>query len=136
MNKDIEDSIILKSVLRALNVSVNDFFKKLDYSTHTSIYNVLNGKYAMSADMIQRIQSNYPQVSYLYLTRGKGEPIVNGSAYTTQRNMLNQREESVNPMELFLTMPEQIKYLVSTIDELKIQNSEILDKLEKLINNK
>lgn len=131
MKKDLEDSIILRNVITALNVKKKDFYVKLRYNSQTTIYNVLSGKNNLSTDMIHRIQTHYPQVSYLYLTRGKGEPLVQGAALTTQRNMLNIAEEKKTGLEAFITMPDQINYLVKAMNALKEEVAEIKKLIEK-----
>lgn len=125
MNKELEDAVILRNVITALNVKKKDFYVKLRYNSQTTIYNVLSGKNNLSTDMIHRIQTHYPEVSYLYLTRGKGEPIIQGAALTTQRNMLNMAEEKKTGLEALITMPDQINYLVKAMNQMKEELAEI-----------
>ena len=131
MNKDLEDKVILRNLITALNIKKKDFYVKLRYNSQTTIYNVLSGKNKLSTDMIHRIQTQYPQVSYLYLTRGKGEPIIQGVIIPTERN-INIAEEKKSGLEALITMPDQITFIVKAINELKTEIAEI----KKLIHTK
>lgn len=135
MENKISDAEILRNVMDALGpISVKKFTEKLNFASHTTIYKVLKGETPkISVDMRQRILNQFPNVSYLYLTRGKGEPLVSGSGRNTQNNMLNRNEgDSENSLQAFLDMPGQIKELLDGMKKLQSD----LDKIKEKINNK
>lgn len=132
MEKEIKDSDILRNVLNALNFKIKEFCAKIDYG-QTIIYKVLNGNAVISKELVNRIQIHFPNVSYLYLTRGKGEPLIEGAAVRSQKNTLYKREEQPSSLESFLTMPEQINYLVKSIKELKTEIEEIKTLLKQKV---
>lgn len=123
--KDLEDKVILRNVINALGVKNKDFCKKLKYNSESTLYNVFNGKNGISDEMIRRIMTHYPQISYLYLSRGKGHPIVGGASFTTQRNMMNQSVPKNTSIEAFIEIPAKIDLLLQLVQELKEEVKEL-----------
>lgn len=126
----LTDKEKLKNVIDALGVKIPEFRKKLNYSSNTTVYNVLKEVHGISTDMINRIIHAYPDVSYLYLKRGQGTPLRVGPAATTQKNILGigtTPEEEITIKE-FLTMPIRIRFLEEEIIKLKNELKEIKDK--------
>ncbi len=146
--KALPDKDILHNVIEALRISdtkykdmnVQEFAKKLQYGSHVTVYNVLNDKNGISKDMIHRIILSFPQVSYNYLTRGQGTPIIEGGRAVGQSNILNiknwEAEEKENApvgsMADFLYLPENIKELNR---KMEIVLSEIAS-LKKMLSEK
>lgn len=125
----LTDKEKLKNVIDALGVKIPEFRKKLNYSSNTTVYNVLKEVHGISTDMINRIIHAYPDVSYLYLKRGQGTPLRVGPAATTQKNILGigtAPEEEITIKE-FLKMPSQIRFLEEEIIKLKNELKELKD---------
>lgn len=65
------DAEIMKSLLKELRYSANQFSKELGYSSHSTIYHILNGRNQISEDLVDNIVKHFPQVSYWFLKKGK-----------------------------------------------------------------
>lgn len=143
MEKDLPDSLILDTVIKSLNMAPAAFASKLGYNSHVTIYNVLKGKNDMTNDMINRIKLNLPTVSPLYITRGKGEPILQGSAVRNVANLVDRpisheetvREASSVSVKDFLSLPERLDYIEQQ-NTLIINNQEEIKKLLKKLLDK
>jgi hypothetical protein len=100
-DKPIADSKRLQTIIDRLQTSGNKLSKVLGYKSPASVYHVLEGMNNLSSGMIERIVKEFPQVNYLYLKTGQGEPILTDKAkQTAQQNLFgglvrpdNQDEE-------------------------------------------
>lgn len=130
IKKDLKDSEIMSGILDALKVKVTDFSRTLGYDSYNSVYNVVKGISNISKKMESRILEHYPEVSVLYLKKGKGEPLRAGSSLTAQNHILGNYnpvvpESSNDELRLKLSQIER------DILESKIYLKRILDILEK-----
>lgn len=131
MAKQISDSEIMINVLDALDLNAKQLAEKLKFNSHNTVYNVTKGKSGISNDMMNRIMTEFPEISYLYLKKGQGEPLRTGPAVTMQKNILGIRQkESEMPdfinIREYLKLPaivsqlqEEIRQLRADIEELK-----------------
>lgn len=126
LQKKLEDKIILKNIIFSLGIRIPEFRIKLGYSTNTTIYNVTSGRNLISSDMINRILSKFPEVSYLYLKKGDGDPLVSGASFTTQKNILegSNKDYFLNINE-FIKLPNEVKHLKNRIKDLEIEIEKI-----------
>jgi ABC-type amino acid transport substrate-binding protein len=86
--KPIADSKRLQTIIDLLQTSGNKLSKVLGYKSPASVYHVLEGMNNLSSGMIERIVKEFPQVNYLYLKTGQGEPILTDKAkQTAQQNL-------------------------------------------------
>ena len=118
--KSKPDKEILQNVIEALGVRIQEFREKIGYGTNTTIYNVLNETNGISSDMINRIITKYPEVSYLYLKKGEGHPIRIGPAVTNQKNILGlyDKNEFINIYDFF-KLPSVVQELKEQVQKLK-----------------
>ncbi|WP_395073807.1 hypothetical protein [Flavobacterium sp.] len=131
--KEIEDSVILQNVIDALGVRIPEFRTKIGYSTNTTIYNVLHGVNGISIDMINRIITKYPEVSYLYLKKGVGEPIRIGPAVTNQKNILGlyEKDDFVNIHD-FLKLPGIVEELRKKVNDFEKKVNDLEKEIKDL----
>lgn len=131
--KAIPDKEILNNVMTALNVRAEAFRKKLKYNTKNTIYAVLRGDNSLSRDFINRVVLNYPEVSYNYLTRGMGTPLIQGSRAITQKNILDIENQS-NSLKDFLDIPTRLNAIEENQAKLNSKLDDIKDLLKVLTN--
>lgn len=98
--KQLKDSEILENVIKALKLSKNSFSKALNYQSSMTIYNITNNQNSqMSDDMINRIRVTFPNVSFLYLTKGEGNPLTSEVGMKNQSNIFDTNFETPNPIK-------------------------------------
>jgi hypothetical protein len=140
------DSVRLKTILELLHLSGNKLGKILGYKSAASVYHVLEGINNLSTGMIERIIKNFPQVNYLYLKTGKGQPILNDAAQRqAQQNLFGsivRSDESIinkviNGESLGSNNPnDPLAYNVASQLQQIIDNGNTLNAtMEKLIQN-
>lgn len=122
---------ILVNIIKELGVGVTEFRKKLGYKSNTTIYNIIRlNIHGISPEMAEKIMIAYPEVNYLYLKRGEGNPIKTSAAAKTMQNNIfsttTREEENINIYE-FLKLPTTVKKLQGIIEELQ-QEIELLKK--------
>lgn len=119
-SKDLTDAEILERVIEALDTNPHRLGVRLGYkSPSASIRNVLIGDGGISKAMMDKIVEEYPQVNYLFLAKGQGEPLNTGASKQNQQNMM-QGTANLNDL---LTIPK----LLRETNELL---SEILEKMK------
>lgn len=97
--KKLEDSEILRNLLKELRYSGLQFGKILGYASTASIHHVLkktNGR-EMSEEMINRIMKHFPEVNYWYLKKGQLPIILEEKLAKNQTNILFGKEKSIVP---------------------------------------
>jgi hypothetical protein len=111
--KKLEDSEILKGLLKELRYSGLQFGQKIGYASTASIHHVLNktnGR-TMSEEMINRIIKNFPDVNYWYLKKGQLPIILENNPVQNQTNIIFEKEKADskntatdNNLEIFGTL--------------------------------
>lgn len=86
----------LKIVLEKLDIDPPSLALSLDYKSPSIIYNILKGKENMDIDFIIFFIKKYPQVNFMYLKDGKGEPILTISEAISQRSILGLSDKDLN----------------------------------------
>ena len=122
MNKK-SDSKKLQTVLDALNLSANAFYKKLGYKSHASVYHVLDpeNKAKLSQSMIEKIVKTFPNVNYDYLTKDKLPVLLDDNRIISQANKLNipiQSDTDIFKIKRILDIPDQLDRIESKLDQL------------------
>lgn len=113
------DSEILEKVIQALknsDIKLRKLSKKtmadmLNYNSHVTLYNVANGRNKMTEDMVNRIILHFPQVNYMFLTKGQEPVLKTGAALQAQKNVLNiNTPEKKEPADLnsLLSLPNMM----------------------------
>ena len=90
------DSERLKTVLEKLDVDPHRLTLSLDYKNPSIVYNIIKGKQEMDIEFIDFFISKYPQVNFLYLKEGRGNPILSISEAIAQRSILGLSNEELN----------------------------------------
>jgi len=126
--KKIEDSEILKNLLKELRYSGLQFGKKLGYSSTASIHHVLKGtnNRQMSDDMVNRIIKEFPEVNYWYLKKGQLPIVLDGKLAQNQTNILFGKDKSITPdysQETFNTL-KNIEAILLRIEDTLNKKSE------------
>lgn len=115
--KKISDSEILSNVLETIRYAAPEFSEKLGYKSPSSIYNVIkeNGGAKISIAMAERIVEVFPEVNYLYLTRGQKPILVNKDASIGQSHILgwNKNEPTFNDI------PKTLKSIEALLKEIR-----------------
>lgn len=114
----LTDDVILANVLEALDVSANKFAKKLEYKSSATIYHVLNGVNGISTEMANKAVDVYPQLNFLYLTRGQEPIILDRGTSVGQANFFNTKGPTYNDVP-------------QTLKDIKDLLSEVLDHLKQ-----
>lgn len=114
----LTDDVILANVLEALDVSANKFAKKLEYKSSATVYHVLKGTNSISTEMANKAVDVYPQLNFLYLTRGE-EPII------------LDRGTSVGQANFFGTQGPTYNDIPKTLKNIENLLSEVLDHLKQ-----
>ena len=93
---EISDAEIMKTLLKELRYCANKFSKELGYSSHSTIYHILNGRNQISEDLVDNIVKHFPQVSYWFLKKGK-LPIIleDKNLIVNQSNLFSTKEKLV-----------------------------------------
>lgn len=128
--KDIkkkEDKVIIEDVIHALRLNKKSFSKELKYKSHMSIYYVADGTNRLSEDMINRIMIRFPEVNYLFLKTGQGNPIASKEERKNQENIFNIEQNKKTPFQDFVDLPERIKSMEQKMDQML----ELIKKLSK-----
>lgn len=86
----------LKIVLEKLDIDPPNLALSLDYKSPSIIYNILKGKEDMDIDFIMFFIKKYPQVNFMYLKDGKGEPVLTISEAISQRSILGLSDKDLN----------------------------------------
>lgn len=100
--KKLEDRVILDELLRALKTNKKKLAENLGYASHMSIYYVANGRNHITNDMADRIMLKYPEVNYLFITKGE-LPVLKSKPGTPEpKNDLNihNKKESITLQDL------------------------------------
>ena|SRR5690606_7672570 len=86
----------LKIVLEKLDIDPPNLALSLDYKSPSIIYNILKGKEDMDIDFIMFFIKKYPQVNFMYLKTGKGEPVLTINEAISQRSILGLSDKDLN----------------------------------------
>jgi hypothetical protein len=111
------DSERLETIIKLFKVTKNNFAKKLGYKSSMSIYNILSGDRPITEDMALRIVKHYPQVNFMYVTQGIGDPLREGFKEQLQENVYNILEnpkadsEKLDEILRRITMVEKLLLL-------------------------
>ena len=128
----LADSERLKKIIEVLDTNPNAFSKKLGYSSHGSVYHVLNGLNSLSVGMIDRIIRAFPQISYEYLKHGTGEVILNEELKSAQMNYFNiPVMNEPHPLAEIYNIPQ---YLKEQNEILREQNELLRELIERGVN--
>lgn len=131
MEKQLEDKEIMRQFLEAVKKKPADLAKDLNYKSHNTIYKILQGVGSISTEMVHRITAKYENASPLFLTKGKGEPLVEGKRITNVRNIWPLPEND-NPFAPYMEIPARL----DEIQEAQAMINTKLDKLLSLLENK
>ena len=82
------DSERLKLVIELSKMTPNEFAKSLGYERAMIIYNVLNGKSAISIKLCATICTKYPEISYQWLLKGLGNMILKPNSRQENNNII------------------------------------------------
>jgi hypothetical protein len=107
-HKKLSDDKIMEKVLEALRYSGLAFSKELGYKSHGTIHNILKKQNSISQEMINRITGKFPQVNYLFLTKGQEPVLLDRKLAKNQLNVLfpdvAKMEKPIYDEEVFLTL--------------------------------
>ncbi|SHG85950.1 hypothetical protein SAMN05443549_107153 [Flavobacterium fluvii] len=105
-----------------LQISINDFAKKLGYSRSQAIYDVVNGKSKPSFDFFDKLYNSVYSETFNpeWLLTGKGEML---KTQSENQNILNDPGEEYGPdyKELYLREKEIVDVLKNHIRNLELQ---------------
>ncbi|MDL2315064.1 hypothetical protein LJC16_02265 [Bacteroidales bacterium OttesenSCG-928-C19] len=121
MQKNTEISERILKVLDILNVTANDFGKKLGYTRTQTIYDITSGKSAPSFDFFFRLyNSEYSEtINPIWLITGKGEP---------EGKVIRVEEVSSEDSTILLSILERRE---KRIEELVSENTILKDRLQQ-----
>lgn len=133
-NKKMENTTISERILQMidfLQVSTNDFAKKIGYSRSQAIYHVINGANKFTPNLIDKIIKRFPEVHYWYLVKGK-LPIIldNPKLKQNQANLFNSAilKDGIDySLESFLTL----KNIEKAINDQNDLTRELIDFLKQ-----
>lgn len=117
MDNNLTDGERLKKVLFALEMSAPDLAKELGYKSHATIYHVLNDTNKISDKMAEAIVAKFPNVNYLYLKLGKGDPLIknNGDIQNQKNVMYNQ---PYIDYERLNKIPDQLDKIIDLLEKI------------------
>lgn len=128
--QELEDSVIMKTLLKELRYSANAFATEIGV-TAQAIYYVIKGPNKFTPNLIDRIIKRFPEVHYWYLAKGK-LPIIleNPKLKQNQANLFNSAipKDGVDySLESFLTL----KNIEKAINEQNDLTRELIDFLKQ-----
>lgn len=106
--KKLEDSEIMKNVLKELRHNANSLSKELDV-TPMAIYYVTRGENKLSQNLIDKIIKKFPNVHYWYLVKGQLPILLENQKFIqNQDNLFNSavvtKEGNDYSLESFITL--------------------------------
>lgn len=127
----VKGSERIRLLLRFLRTSPILFAKSLEYKRPDTIYNVLNDKYGISSDLVNKIITKYPEINPQWLLTGEGEMIRDKKM--VDKKMLDDfnaiiSEESVP----YITQQSQIEILKKENELLKKTTEEQREEIQFL----
>lgn len=123
-DKILEDSEIMNLLLKELRFSALGFANELEYKSHSSIHHILNNKNKISDDLVTRTIKRFPEVSYLFMKKGKLPVLFSDKLARNQLNILVDGKKS------------NVDYNSEVFNILKDIDSKMGIIIEKLDNNK
>jgi len=100
----------IKLLLRFLKTSPILFSRSLGYKRPDTIYNVLNNKYGISSDLVNKIISKYPEINPQWLLAGEGEMIRDKNK--VDKKMLDDFNQLLHKESVpYITQQSQIEIL-------------------------
>lgn len=101
-------AVRLQVVLDKLGLNAYGLAKVLGYKQSSSVYHILKERNKMSLKFIEKLVKHYPNVSYLYLKNGTGEPLLDTKGMIIQQNLLGYDEVPLNNEELIMKSLEEL----------------------------
>lgn len=83
----------LKTVIDIIGLSVPKLTESIGYKEPQTIYHVLKGRQNMSESLMLAIANKYPNISFIYLKDGEGEPQLDVKMQYAQMNLLGTDNE-------------------------------------------
>jgi S-methylmethionine-dependent homocysteine/selenocysteine methylase len=137
-NNQLTDGQILEAVLKEIKETSNSLATKLNLSSPSSFYHILNGKNKLSESMKDRIILEFPQVSREFMDTGTGEVVLVGSKLQNQKNFFNIGDKQ-NDFAKFAQVPDLLMELIDLQKETSKKQdltNELLDKVHTELLNK
>ena len=122
MGKRLSDSEIMTNVLDKLRYSANEFAQRLEYKSASSVYNVIKeiGGAKISISMADKIIECFPDVNYMYSTRGELPNLKDASKSVGLQNILNLGKSNAT----FEDMPGTLKNKENLLIEIRDKMNE------------
>ena len=115
----LSDAEIMKTLLKELRYSANQFSKDLGYSSHSTIYHIQNGRNQISDDLVDNIIKHFPQVSYWFLKRGKLPVVLDEKMLIVhQSNLFSAKEKLVAEVNYSLESFAVLKNIENLLQQL------------------
>lgn len=112
MKTKLTDAEILQSILKELRYQAAVFSKKLEYSSSSSIYHILNGQNNISKKMADNIVKHFPEVNYLYITKGELPILLDKSKEIGQSNFFNNDIQMHDLLKIVKGIEDKLAFIV------------------------
>lgn len=86
-HKEIDYAEILKNAIEAVNSNYNQMARLCGYASPSSLYHIKEGRNNITIDMANKMIDAFPQLNYLYLTKGEGPITINPNEAIGQHNV-------------------------------------------------
>lgn len=119
--KNYPDSKKMEDLLNALGKTANLLANDLEYSSHATIYHVINGINNMSDGMRQRIVKKFPNVNMEFLKSGQLPILLTGSAIEEQANIMGikiERDVDFLMFKKFISVPANLQEINAKLDKI------------------
>src|SRR5690554_2283495 len=119
----LSDSYIILEIANALNKSISMIAKDLGEKTGT-VYSITGGNNKLSPRLISKFTDRYPEINFLFITKGKGEPLRKDAELINQNNVLGKPNlpDLDFQKEIFTNLTlinKKLTFLQQDIDEIK-----------------
>lgn len=139
----LHDKKILQDVIDTLNLTGNKFAKHLKYKASASVYHILEGRNNLSPEIIERIIKGFPAISYVFLTTGKGSPILTPAEQQAQKNLFrhlypesvsqkNDPSKDISLLDNDISTEQMFKLMLISQNRTNQLIGELIDKIDKI----
>lgn len=118
MGKRISDAEIIAKIMTAVKENGNSMSIALGYKNPRSIYAILGGENKISTNMANKIVDVFPQVNYLFVTRGELPILIDQSKAIGQQHILGFSKESPKLEDVPQLLSDILKELKSISNKL------------------
>lgn len=122
------DAYILSEIVKALSKTIAIVSQETKQKAGT-MYRITVGENKLSSRMINVLMDRYPNINYLFITKGEGEPLRENERLTLQNNVLGKHNlpDIDFQKEIFANLTlinKKIMYLQQDLAEIKARLKE------------